>query len=340
MTWATHSHHLDGLIQNIDRAFAFAFAFRPRSADDEGALIHQRIAIEKELGYTYDMMYVISSSWLSDWKSSTRYPAPHAISESSASLAQIPRSTTPHHHNSPKPLVVGAINNQSLVHTSSFLEKQFFSSWGSKLRRNLQPRIDYDILIPSIWTLLHHWYGGGPAFPRPYIAATGAVELYPITLKIHKIAAKGSATSSASNTPSPRVGLIGSASTSSIHSGNSDSKSHPSKPNITFAFFLECSRSQQLKDVIENVGKQAASLGKTKIAPDAIRLWNYPKDSTPTMYDDDSKTVEQLGLFENQQILAEIRSEDLTWPSELYALTHKVSSLVLPCACLRRRLLV
>ena len=55
------------------------------------------------------------------------------------------------------------------------------------LKSNLQEGTHYKIVSESTWNLLHHWYGGGPAFvrqwldgPKPY------VEVYALQLIIKR----------------------------------------------------------------------------------------------------------------------------------------------------------
>ena len=55
------------------------------------------------------------------------------------------------------------------------------------LRSNLQEGTDYKIVSESTWNLLHHWYGGGPAFVRHWLDGPHPyVEVYAMQLIIKR----------------------------------------------------------------------------------------------------------------------------------------------------------
>lgn len=49
-----------------------------------------------------------------------------------------------------------------------------------------------------------------------------------------------------------------------------------------------------------------------------MRLWAV--GHTTVLLDDESPTLEELGLDERQSLLVEVRNADLTWPEEIGAL--------------------
>lgn len=49
-----------------------------------------------------------------------------------------------------------------------------------------------------------------------------------------------------------------------------------------------------------------------------VRLWHIKE--TTNLLEDDNATLQDLGVFDCDQILLEVRNKDLTWPEELGAL--------------------
>lgn len=61
--------------------------------------------------------------------------------------------------------------------------------------------------------------------------------------------------------------------------------------------------------------------GKAGLRADDVRLWDYRSSDKPKLLENLKATIEDCSLEENQQVLLEVRNEDLSWPSELYAVS-------------------
>ena len=64
-----------------------------------------------------------------------------------------------------------------------------------------------------------------------------------------------------------------------------------------------------------------------------LRLWDYANVNAPKLLEDDLKTIEELGIVDGHQILAEARNADLTWPSELLITAQRVRFKDVLCSC-------
>lgn len=59
-----------------------------------------------------------------------------------------------------------------------------------------------------------------------------------------------------------------------------------------------------------------------KLKPEDVRLWHvFNMEDTACLLEDDNVTLQDLTIRDNDQILLEVRSKDLTWPEELGSLT-------------------
>jgi hypothetical protein len=206
-----------------------------------------------------------------------------------------------------KQTTLGPINNNSLLQTSmldAFYKAETYSRWGEKLRKNIDPK-EFIAVSDAVYSLLHFWHGGAPSLPRPYNKSLDRLELFPLNLKIMKPAPKPPA-----GPPPPMV------------------PHHDARPEVVFSFNVDASRSQTLKELHSTVFNHPMQGAKGKIPESSLRLWDYSNPQSLRLLENDSQTLEQLGIANNQQILAEIRNADLTWPSELFALfASKVSEI-------------
>ena len=136
---------------------------------------------------------------------------------------------------------------------------------------------------------------------RP-IVSDNEVELYPLSLKIMHQAP-----------PSEKEGA-------------GDPKGPGTKaekpPPVHFFFRHETSRGQTVKELIKSLCvAQSRLANKIKgVRPNSVRLWDYRVPTEPKLLEDDNVTIEEGGFEENSAILMEVQNEDLSWPSELFAL--------------------
>lgn len=66
-----------------------------------------------------------------------------------------------------------------------------------------------------------------------------------------------------------------------------------------------------------------------KLKMEDVRLWHvFNLEDSACLLEEDGLTLQELGISDNDQILLEIRSKDLTWPEELGNLTLSQSNSV------------
>ncbi len=64
----------------------------------------------------------------------------------------------------------GPVQNTPLVRPPGMFEpKHVYSRWGARLKPKISPGRDYVQVSEHVWSILHHWYGGGPLLCRPII---------------------------------------------------------------------------------------------------------------------------------------------------------------------------
>lgn len=85
-----------------------------------------------------------------------------------------------------------------------------------------------------------------------------------------------------------------------------------SSPRRYLAHTAAFSRLANVKQVIEFLSNR---LG---LKTEDVRLWHI-KEST-ILLEDENAILQDLGIFDGDQILLEVRNKDLTWPEELGAL--------------------
>ena len=170
VSWAQASGAMQPLLDALLQVCYVVFGFRPDSPRAEGQAVHQRMQHDKVIGAHTSVQatcYLVSPAWHSAWQRYTRGAPP------------------PGEAPAPEP---GPIHTGSLIRQPGLFEaKQVYSRWGPRLRRGLTPNRDYVQLSDHVWSILYHWYGGGPIVSRPIIefpdGRTGP-ELYPISIKV------------------------------------------------------------------------------------------------------------------------------------------------------------
>ena len=148
-----------------------------------------------------------------------------------------------------------------------------------RLRTDISRNSHYVIVSPDIWKLLQSWYGGGPAVPRKVVKEVSRLELemYPIGLRVC------------------RVGE------------NHERLTH--FVEIVTSRFYTVSRVKQIG--CQELGMQSKH----------VRLWDCRFEDAsrfvvlPPTADVDSRTVEEMGFIDGQEIQLEQRELSGLWPN-------------------------
>ena len=300
LTWAPTMPEISSLIDDIDYIVHFVFGVRPMTPAGEYAVLARRSACQKKGNRVYKNRFIITAQWWRNWLAYTGGPITTAGSVKGTQTRHQAPITTP----APEP---GQINNEALVYSSISTMvgvSSSYSRWGARLKKNILPDQDYKIVSPEVWNLLLLWYDGGPVFSRP-VAPNGETELYPLNIKVLKLA-----------TAKP----------SGVGPQGSVQPDVDKKPDIMLAFHSEMSRSQTLAETLTTIRSQSSSIVKGKIPEGALRLWDYTKSQFPRLLENEAATLEELGVNDNSSIFAEVRNADLTWPSEMFALARSAST--------------
>lgn len=210
------------------------------------------------------------------------------------------------------PVKPGPIDNSNLI-TSNNSKVVSLTAEGGRLRRDtmLVRGKDFELVPEVIWRALSTWYGGNIALPRTVISSKNnngnpELELYPITVKLlrHQIVAQRP-------TPTSFTGVMSGIGGMALSMTNYVS-SAPPIPRRYVAFTATFSKQHTIQQIYEFL------CTKVRFIREDIRLWKIGnKDDIMTLLEDESMTVEDCGIEENQSILIEVRNKDLTWPEEI-----------------------
>eukprot|EP00945_MAST-04E_sp_MAST-4E-sp1_P001054 g1054.t1 len=148
-----------------------------------------------------------------------------------------------------------------------------------RLRTDISRQTHYAIISETIWKYLLSWYGGGPAIPRRVVKDENRLELemYPITIRVC------------------RVG-----------------ENHE---RLTHCIEMSISRFYTILML-----KQIAS-SQLGLRPKEIRLWDCRHSDPkmvmllPTTKEVETRTVEQMGFIDGQEVLVEQRERSGRWPN-------------------------
>ncbi|XP_061391651.1 ubiquitin carboxyl-terminal hydrolase 32 [Musca vetustissima] len=221
----------------------------------------------------------------------------------------------------------GPIDNTNLVTPNPYKNVRTLTGEGGHLKRDtpLVQNHNFELVPKSLWKALNRWYGDNLPLPRQVIQPPNSnqveLELYPLNLRIllHQIVPQqqqqqqqqmannwGAMTSS--------YGVI--ASGGGFAAISSPNVLQP--PKRYLAYTAAFSR-------LATVQKVAAFLcEQLRLRPDDIRLWHIPSgniENSAILLEEDSMTLKELMIKDNDQILLEIRNKDQTWPEELGSLS-------------------
>ncbi|XP_075218366.1 ubiquitin specific protease 32 isoform X2 [Lycorma delicatula] len=218
----------------------------------------------------------------------------------------------------------GLIDNMCLITPSSY-KVTTLTGEGGKLKKNvmLVRGRDFELVPDSLWKALWQWYGGSPALPRQVIKPRNndelELELYPVTLRLLRHVQ----TQRSAPTPSSwssMVGGYGAAAALSKYpligtTGYTYVSNLPSPPKRFLAHTATFSRMATVKQVYEFLSE------RLHVRLDDMRLGRIkeePNVNTSVIpIEDETATLEELNVEDEDQILVEVRNKDLTWPEEI-----------------------
>ncbi|KAK5869057.1 hypothetical protein PBY51_010018 [Eleginops maclovinus] len=193
----------------------------------------------------------------------------------------------------------GAIDNQPLVNTDP-MKAPTLTMEGGRLKRSLQlvPGRDFETVPEPVWRALYHWYGANLSLPRPVIleSKTGnaELELFPRYLLFLR---------QQPATRSPQ---------SNIWVNMAGSVPSPNAPLKRMLAYTGCfSRMGTIKDIHLYLSQ------RLRIKEEDMRLWLYNSENYLTLLDDEDHTLESLKIYDEQQLVIEVRNKDMSWPEEM-----------------------
>ncbi|XP_058975366.1 ubiquitin carboxyl-terminal hydrolase 32 isoform X3 [Musca domestica] len=222
----------------------------------------------------------------------------------------------------------GPIDNTNLVTPNPYKNVRTLTGEGGHLKRDtpLVQNHNFELVPKSLWKALNRWYGDNLPLPRQVIQPPNTnqveLELYPLNLRIllHQIVPQQQQQQMANNwgAMTSSYGVIASG-------GGFAAISSPNvlqQPKRYLAYTAAFSR-------LATVQKVAAFLcEQLRLRSDDIRLWHIPSgnvDNSAILLEEDSMTLKELMIKDNDQILLEIRNKDQTWPEELGSLCQTQS---------------
>lgn len=214
----------------------------------------------------------------------------------------------------------GPITNNNLIEPSSYKNVQTLTGEGGRLKRNLilAEHRDYELVPESLWKALSQWYRGPLPLPRqvilPHSSMPVELELYPLNLRILRHQSVTPITQTVSSWGAV-AGGYGAVTTAGSYASNAvPSMLQP--PKRYLAYTAAFSRLSSVKQVSQFLCQYL------KLKFEDVRLWHvYNLSENACLLEEDTVTLQDLAIADNDQILLEIRSKDLTWPEELGSLS-------------------
>ncbi|XP_034723883.1 ubiquitin carboxyl-terminal hydrolase 32 isoform X3 [Etheostoma cragini] len=208
----------------------------------------------------------------------------------------------------------GAIDNQSLVNTEP-MKAPTITMEGGRLKRSLQlvPGRDFETVPEPVWRALYHWYGANLSLPRPVIleskTSQAELELFPRYLLFLR---------QQPATRSPQSNIWVNMGMTSLRMfppylppprGNVPSPNAPLKRMLAYTGCF--SRMATIKDIHLYLSQ------RLRIKEEDMRLWLYNSENYLTLLDDEDHTLESLKIYDEQQLVIEVRNKDMSWPEEM-----------------------
>ncbi|XP_054718622.1 ubiquitin carboxyl-terminal hydrolase 32-like [Uloborus diversus] len=204
-----------------------------------------------------------------------------------------------------------SIDNSSLI-VPNTLKVIFLTGEGGRLRKN-PPVVrgrDFELVPDAVWRALSQWYVGSPPLPRQVVLSRNSapeLELYLVTLKLYRHQVNTNRQVANNAWSGGSVGSIAS------YGGNPSMymNNMPVVPKRYLAYLASFSHYATLHQVFEFI------CIRLRLRVEETRLWLYKDDSNLTLLEDESSSLEELGVEDNEQILIEVRNKDQTWPEEM-----------------------
>ncbi|KAM8854577.1 ubiquitin carboxyl-terminal hydrolase 32 isoform 2-T2 [Synchiropus picturatus] len=240
------------------------------------------------------------------------FARPHATAENNNQCFSAPNGHLPSQQIAQRP---GAIDNQTLV-TTDPVKAPTLTMEGGRLKHSLQlvPGRDFEVVPEPVWRALYHWYGANLSLPRPVILESKTkrpeLELFPRYLLFLR-------QQPVTRTPQSNIWVnMGMTSLRMIpphlpplRAGNVPSPNAPLKRVL--AYTGSFSRMGTIKDIHLYLSQ------RLRIKEEDMRLWLYNSENYLTLLDDEDHTLESLKIYDEQQLVIEVRNKDMSWPEEM-----------------------
>ncbi|XP_068142891.1 ubiquitin carboxyl-terminal hydrolase 32 isoform X1 [Drosophila tropicalis] len=219
----------------------------------------------------------------------------------------------------------GPIDNGNLITTNPYRNVRTLTGEGGHLKRDtpLVQSHDFELVPKSLWKALNRWYGDNLPLPRQVIQPVNSeveLELYPLNLRIllHQ-AQPGQSGSGGSGTQLSSWGSTVSGGYGVLASGGGYAAIAASSvlqpPKRYLAYTAAFSRLATVRQVADFLCEHL------RLKAEDIRLWHVPPlENLPILLEEDTMSLKELVIRDNDQLLLEIRNKDLTWPEELGSL--------------------
>ncbi|XP_033952898.1 ubiquitin carboxyl-terminal hydrolase 32 isoform X2 [Pseudochaenichthys georgianus] len=208
----------------------------------------------------------------------------------------------------------GAIDNQPLVNTDP-MKAPTLTMEGGRLRRSLQlvPGRDFETVPEPVWRALYHWYGANLSLPRPVIleskSGSAELELFPRYLLFLR---QQPATRSPQSNIWVNMGMSSLRMFPPYLPPPRGSVPSPNAPLKRMLAYTGCfSRMGTIKDIHLYLSQ------RLRIKEEDMRLWLYNSENYLTLLDDEDHTLESLKIYDEQQLVIEVRNKDMSWPEEM-----------------------
>lgn len=221
----------------------------------------------------------------------------------------------------------GQIDNSSLIQQSSYKNIRTLTGEGGRLRQDfiLAEHREYELVPESLWKALSQWYRCALPLPRqviqPHPSLPVELELYPLNIRIlrHQSIPPLAQSVSVSSTWGAVAGGYGAVTSAGNYGSAVTSALQP--PKRYLAYTAAFSRLATVKQVGEFLCQHL------KLKMEDVRLWHvYNMDDTAFLLEEECSTLQDLVISDDNQVLLEVRSKDLTWPEEMGSLTMSQSS--------------
>jgi ubiquitin carboxyl-terminal hydrolase 6/32 len=227
----------------------------------------------------------------------------------------------------------GVIDNSSLLAPCLYKNIQTLTGEGAPLKKEtlIQHR-DFELVPDSLWKALAQWYGGTVPLPRQVIKPPNSnvkeLEFYPLNLRIlrHQTQQNTNQQQQSNNMGTWSSISGGYGALSGSYSNVSPVQTQLQTPKKYLAYTAAFSRLATVKQVGEFLCQ------RLKLRLEDIRLWHImgpysgSVHEVPYMLEEETMTLQDLLINDNDQILLEIRNKDLTWPEELSSISNEQTS--------------